>query len=210
MSARVCISSCLSAPLQGFVGLSIRVKGLLWNRSLFRVYDDPPEMKMQMHTRIRVCACTAKNRRFGQKWHLCLPSCFCVDDSLKCTKASGACMCVKLCVEALVCHRPEQSLAKQIPSCLYKESRSAAFLPASLHADAPLLASLDALQSPPHDLDQHLSLWVLSFSGLFEFSYPPLPSRQREYNLIPDIVHASHLVRLIGREQNVIHRVCQH
>lgn len=39
--APVCISSCLSAPLQGFVGLSIRVKGLLWNGSLSRVYDDP-------------------------------------------------------------------------------------------------------------------------------------------------------------------------
>lgn len=158
------------------------------------------------------CACAAKNSRFSQKWHLCLPSCFCLVDSLKCTKAPGACMCVKLCVEALVCHRPQQSLAKQIPSCLYKESRSAAFLPASLHADAPpLFLPAWMLYSIP------FMIWTsicrsgcCLFQVYLNLAPPSPPSCQREYNLIPDIIHASHLVRLIGREQNVIHRVCQH
>lgn len=68
------------------------------------------------------CPCV-HYRHFGQKWQLCLPCCIHVVESLKCKKAQGACVCVKVCVEALVFHCPEQSVAKQIPSCLCYRTR---------------------------------------------------------------------------------------
>lgn len=174
VSARVCVSLCLSAPLQGFVGLSIRVKGLLWNRSVSRVYGDPPrDENANAYAYPRLCV-RRKKQPLRPKMAslfalLLLPGRF-----IKMHEGPGCMHVCKTVCRGIGMPSPPSNLwlNRFHHVCIRRADQPRSSQPRCMLMP-PFLASLDALQHPFHDLDQHLSLWVLSFSGLFEFSSPP-------------------------------------
>lgn len=105
------------------MSLSIRIKGLQKRRSLSRVSTDPLIWNAKyvrewegprQRTSVPVRALPTRWPKMATLFAL-LHSC---GWFIKMQKAPGACVCVKVCVGALVFHCPEQSAAKQIPWCL--------------------------------------------------------------------------------------------
>lgn len=172
----VCVSfyMCLCVPsrLQELVNKSYRTKK---NRSLSRVHNDPLSWnakcvveyshKLSVHMCISVCACIT-NMHFGRKWQLCLPSCICVHESLKCTRLRVH-ACVWKCV-----FRHWYSIApsnlwlnRSHHVCIRRPDRLCSFQPCCMLM--PLSASLVGLRLPLHALDLHS--WLMGF--FFSFSF---------------------------------------
>lgn len=170
----------------GSTSLSIRIKGLQKPRSLSRVSTDPliwnakcvREWERPLHLSAHICICTLmpvcvlptpwpKMATLFALLHSC-------GWMIKMQKSPGACVCVKVCVEALVFLRPERSLAKQIPSCLCYRATEAAFLPASPACWCPFQPAACASQHPFQSVAQgmQMELFWKANSGC---SYPQLP-----------------------------------
>lgn len=211
----VCVSfnMCLRVPsrLHKLVNKSYRTQQ---NRSLSRVYNDPPSWnakcvleyshKLSVHMCISACACITK-MHFGRKRQLCLPSCICVHESLKRTRLRVH-ACVWKCV---LRHWYSIALSnlwlnRSHHVCIRRPDRLCSFQPCCMLM--PLSASLVGLRPPLHALDLHSWLmahvfFLLSLFLIWRFIWMYSPSELLSCRLCT--------LASFAREQDVVHQVGQ-